>query len=273
MVKRFFEKEFIWVLVVFLIACGEEDIEVEQFLGDVFLNSQEAVETFGFNDYTQIDGSLIIADTSSASNLIVDLEKLSKLKTITGDLIIRGNSSLQNLHGLENLRSVEGDLLISDNNALKNTLGVDGIITMGGDLKIVENHSLDEVNMNNLELISGDVMLASHIRSLELKSLERISGDFYILRTRIPNLMGLVSLRSVGRHFEISNNTLLVDLDGLENFQTIGEILVIFSNSSLVDFCALRNIAKSGGLNEGKYSNSLNQNNPSVSSIAEGNCR
>ena len=111
---------------------------------------------------TDIEGNLVIWETTAAN-----LDALSSLNRVTGDLIIYENDSLLNIDGLSNLLSVDGsvviiyndqllnasglqslmivsNLYIEGNLSLKNLDGLSGLIDVSGDLSIVGNTSLEE---------------------------------------------------------------------------------------------------------------------------------
>ncbi|MDP3444048.1 MAG: hypothetical protein Q8T08_14425, partial [Ignavibacteria bacterium] len=121
--------------------------------GITFTN-QAAIDNFqtNFPDCNEIEGNVLIEGTS-----INNLNGLSVLASIGGDLVISGNDSLTSLSGIDNLASIGGNLNIAYN-ALTNIEGLDNLISIGGDLIIARNNALTSLSgINNLASIGGDL--------------------------------------------------------------------------------------------------------------------
>jgi hypothetical protein len=100
----------------------------------VELTTQAQVDAF---DCTSVTGELWIS-----GNDIVNLDGLSGLTSIDGDLEIRFNDALTSLDGLSGLTSIDGGLWISGNAALTSLGGLSGLTSLGGWLSIQNNPSL-----------------------------------------------------------------------------------------------------------------------------------
>ena len=112
--------------------------ETEEPCTNPLLNSQARVDVF---DCVSVSGNLsIIVDVNN-------VDGLSMLTSVEGNLVISGAPALDNLDGLANLTSVGGDLTIAVNPALDNCQGiapllgwpsgppndgVDGVISIAG---------------------------------------------------------------------------------------------------------------------------------------------
>jgi hypothetical protein len=83
--------------------------------GDVQLASQPRVNDF---DCDLVTGNLLIGFT------VNNVDSLSILTSVGGNLVISGAAALDNLDGLANLTSVGGDLTIAVNPALDNCQGI-----------------------------------------------------------------------------------------------------------------------------------------------------
>lgn len=97
-----------------LIELREETIECVggKYPWSVRVASQTEVNNFGLRCHTEIDGDLIIMNTSE-EDPIVDLMPLSTLTTLRNSLEISGNQQLESLEGLHNLSSIYGQITIN----------------------------------------------------------------------------------------------------------------------------------------------------------------
>jgi len=73
---------------------------------------------------------------------LTDLEDLSALESIDGDLEFYGNNNLMSLDGLESLQSITGNLDISYNYQLSNLDGLSSLTDLGGNLTVFSNEQL-----------------------------------------------------------------------------------------------------------------------------------
>jgi hypothetical protein len=107
-----------------------------------------------------LNGSLYVGefatdDETPIASTIANLDALTSLTAVTGDLHIVGNESLINIDGLSNLRKVTGTLEISGNPALP---GVDGLssLTEAGNLHLMANFNLPDVDgLVCLQVVNG----------------------------------------------------------------------------------------------------------------------
>ncbi|MFA7444660.1 MAG: hypothetical protein WCY89_01840, partial [Flavobacteriaceae bacterium] len=101
----------------------------------------------GLTNITSIDGNLVINQATNLSNL----DGLSSLETIGGNIGI-AQSGVQNLNGLESLTAIGGALVIQANPALTDISGLENIDpdTIGGvGLTIVNNPQVSVCNLPN----------------------------------------------------------------------------------------------------------------------------
>jgi hypothetical protein len=127
-----------------------------------FTSQQEIDE---FQDYypncVEIEG-----DVKISGDDIIDLNGLSQLTYVGGDLSIYGNDSLEDLSGLDNLVTIGGDLNIgkdlhpwgtSGNPSMTSLIGLDNLSSIGGNLFIAYNPSLTELfGLDSLSAASID---------------------------------------------------------------------------------------------------------------------
>ena len=96
---------------------------------------------------TSVGGSLKIDSYQDWCNpTLTNLDGLSNLTSVGGDLDIFHNYNLTNLDGLSNLTSVGGYLRIDWNDSLTNLDGLNALTHMGGNLEIRDNIALTNVD-------------------------------------------------------------------------------------------------------------------------------
>jgi len=179
----------------------------------VFTN-QADIDNFQINhpNCTEIEG-----DVTISGNDITNLNGLSVLTSIGGDLYFGGNNSLTSLTGLENVTSIGGDLLIIGGFGLISLTGLDNVTTIGGTLTLTNNYVLTS--------LTG------------LENLASIGGDLIIGRTREPgfgnpvlkSLAGLANLTSIGGNLRIDHN------DSLSTCEVQGICNYLVSPNGIVD--------------------------------------
>ncbi|GAB5400517.1 MAG: hypothetical protein Aureis2KO_21020 [Aureisphaera sp.] len=221
------------------------------FDGDVLLMTQEEVDIFASNNYTRINGDLLIGTIGTPNNSIVDISSLSSLLSVEGGIIIGSNTALASLEGLHNVVTVGGRLQVSGNSSIQNVDGFRGVTSVGENLFIIANQMLVEIDG-----VSNISSLGEHIKINNNGALRSIEGLSQI--TLIPGGM------------EARANNVLESLEGLNNLNTIVHNLSINSNNSLTDFCALEGLVVAGEF--GGLSIFNNPFNPSAEDIIEGNC-
>jgi len=122
--------------------------------------TQEQIDNFQTNypNCTEIEGDVTIKGHTHTS--IGNLEGLSVLSHIEGDLILDYNRSLASLAGLENITSIGGELSIYKNEQLVDFTGLNSLTNIGGDLTISWNSSLTSfTGLDNLSSIEGGLSI------------------------------------------------------------------------------------------------------------------
>jgi len=186
-------------------------------------HSQAEIDNFQINypGCSEIEGDVTISDYELD---ITNLNGLSVLTHIGGNLKIGRIFFMDDLTGLDNLVYVNGNIEIgySDNYMLHSTdiyslSGLDNLESVGGKLSLFVNYNLISLSgLNNL-LSVGDELY--------------ISGNF-----SLTSLNGLESLSSIGGDLSITYNDTLLTLSGSDNIAagTINN-LNIYGNSILMD--------------------------------------
>jgi S-formylglutathione hydrolase FrmB len=91
-----------------------------------------------------IEGDVEIGAFVQPETTVQNLEGLSVITDIGGNLTIHFNNYLETLSGLNNLVSIGGDLIIETNEVLKDLNGLESLQSIGGQLQITANESLSD---------------------------------------------------------------------------------------------------------------------------------
>jgi N-acetylneuraminic acid mutarotase len=184
----------------------------------ITFTAQQQIDNFqtNFPGCSEIEGNVSIFMSN-----ITNLNGLSVLNTIGGNLSISSNPSLVSLSGLGGLTSIGGSFYIDNNNSLINFEGLENLNSVSGDFDIgyVEygNPSLTSLDgLNNLDSIGGRLWITSNPQLTDLTGLENLTG--------------------IGGDLWIEGNSSLSSLQGLDSLNsfTINN-LFIFGNSNLYD--------------------------------------
>jgi hypothetical protein len=284
--------------------------------GNVTINGDDITNLNGLNVLTSVGGSLTIGEPWgwNANPALVNLTGLENLTSIGGDLTLELNSILANLTGLDNLSAIVGSLSINNNllltditslgaltsiggglvlgnqswlgyplgNPLLISLaGLEGITSLAG-LTIIGNHALSDLTgLNNIQSISGSVVIGGNntLSTLNgLGTLTHIGGNLqfgiaaqlgWIDNPLLDNLTGLEGLTEIGGDLNLAvigndlimeDNYLITSLAGLDNLDSISGNLQIGpypgtgggdwspgGNPSLVNFTGIANLTSIGG--------------------------
>ena len=161
--------------------------------GNYYFVDQNEIDNFSINypGCTILEGEVIINGDD-----ISNLNGLSVLTSIAGNLTITENNNLTSLTGLEGLTSV-GNIEIWDNVSLTSLTGLEGLISVG-----------------NVE-IWGNIVLSSFTG---LDNVTSITGGLAIGNNQaLISMMGLDNVTSIGGELSIIDNSTLTSLTGLDN--------------------------------------------------------
>ncbi len=215
--------------------------------------SQSYIDNFhlGFPNCTVIEEYAIIHGED-----ITNLNGLSQLTNVNGDIRIEGNPLLTSLNGLNNLTTINGDLWVSDNALLPNLQGLNGLNSIGEELMIgnypagnpllTSLSGLDNVEANSLSsiLISDNASLSTcEVQSIcDFLSLPNSNVTIYNNATGCNNLQEVItaceaiSVEEFADQNEISicpnpGNDLLVFY--IPNAETIKDV-IIYTQTGLI---------------------------------------
>jgi len=205
---------------------------------------------------------------------LTSISALSSLVSVTGPLIINGNTSLSNLDGLDNVYTLNGGALIIENNSsLTDLSGISNITTInGGSLAITNNDALTDLDdfaglsnvsysisisfndaLLNISGLSGlidfndtlDVRYNSQLASLgNLPNLTDLGGLVIYANGALLNLDGLSGLRTLGNStvLAIQHNWVLNNIDGLSGIVSAEWNVDVTNNPELSDCSALQTL-------------------------------
>lgn len=237
--------KFFFLLSVFL--CTFSYSFSQTHVGDIWLNSQTKVDSFGALGYTTFQGHLRIHNTS-----ITDLSSLSELTTVIGKLTVFNNPNLTSLNGLENITKVTDVLSINNNNALTSLDGLSNLDSVEVELKITNNDNLSSIlGISNLSYIGQELTIKSNLNLINLDGLNnlnnmsdgRISIEDNLNLNQIHGLENQTNLYSL----KLSNNEVLVNLNGLHNIYNLQSLRII-NNDALTSLEGLDNLTQSNSI-------------------------
>lgn len=199
--------------------------------GDFLLYTQQEVDDFGANNYTQVIGNLIIGDDANPTpDSIQNLDALATLTEVTGALGIFENTKLSSINGLSNLISVGESLIISYNKILPNLNGLNNLTLVGKSFQIDNNVALLNVDvLSKLTSIGGQLSFSSDDNLTSISGLSNLTslGGFSISNTPITSITCLSNITTLTGNLSLESMT---SLEGLNNITTIGEDLNLQHN-------------------------------------------
>ena len=222
-------------------------------VGLVEINGANITNLNGLSNLNFIGGELRIINADS----LIHLTGLENLSSIGGKLSISGNDALVNLNGLNNLILLSGDVDIINNDALINLTGLENLTHINGSLGIQQNSVLSSMDgLASLVTIDGSLGFANNANLSTLTGLEgltTIGGSLVISGTAMTNLIGLNGITEINGGLVIGDcgggggNPLLTSLEGLEGLSSIMGGLGINTNNSLTNLLALQGLTWIGG--------------------------
>jgi hypothetical protein len=188
-----------WINDVWAQECPERDYK---------LSSQADVEALGSEGCSSISGNLSIVKDYGSTTGITDLNSLTALANVDGDLAIYGSSN-----GLYTT-----DWNANDEGARLNLDGLTNLFRVGGDLRIFGVPLTDLNGLRALTTVGRDL---------------RISYNSALVSIGIPGVDGLINLTRVGGRLQIRDNPSLTNLAGLSSLNEVRAQLIIHNNRVL----------------------------------------
>ncbi len=231
--------------------------------GGITFTSQAEINAFPANypGCTNILGDVLIDETVNGD--ITNVDSLSQLVAVSGNLSISNNPGLTNLYGLLSLTSVNGLLGFHACDALLSLNGLQALTAVGS-LGISSMDGLIDMNgLNNLSNIGNFLEIVGNEGLVDLDGLQAVTnipGSVLIWdNDALTSLNGLNGLVTVGSTFFLHGNPTLSSLSGLNSLTTVNGYLRIYS-------CPVTSL---NGLNSLEYiANELDLSNTSISDFS-----
>ncbi len=244
---------FVFCLLAYL-SIFTDTISAQLCTDNIVLTNQTDVDNFQTTYGCSIVGSLMIQ--TSGTPAIVNLNGLSGLEEVTGQLQVTVNPSLINIDGLDNVTTVGGNLIVGFNPTLTNVDALSNLTSVGGNLTIALNQSLTNIDgLSNLQDVYGamSVTVNSLLTNVNgLNNLQFVGNSLNISQNAIlPNVDGLSNVTLVGQDLVISNNPELSDINGLTNIGSVGLGLTVKDNPLLNECCGIYELINTDGMVQG----------------------
>ena len=228
------------------------DPSITEISGDLTISGDDIVNIDALSNVTMISGNVSIDDNPA----LTSIDGLINLTKITGELTLDYNPVLTNINGLSSLTDIVGTLTIEKNYAL---LDIDDLINVTdvlGRLTILANDAITNIDgLNGLAKISGilDIGLffdgnASLLNVDGLSNVTEVTGTINIKKNdELLNVNGLSNITEVIGTIAIGGNDELTNIDGLSNIIDAPGSISIYDNSSLTNVNGLINITEIQG--------------------------
>ena len=237
------------------------------FPNGIVFSSQIEIDSFqnDFSNCFEIAGDVLIE-----GNDISNLDGLSVLTIINGNLKIMNNPQLNNIYGLYNLSVIGGDLSIINNDNLLNISGIENL-EPGSilNLNISNNDVLSNCNTdaicNYLAMPNGSLFINNNFYGCN--SYEEVAvgcgfclpnGILFSNQAQIDSFQNdYPGCNVILGYVEISWNEDITNFDGLNNITTILGSFSIYSSQMLNDLSGLENLRYVNGSLRIKYNDVL----------------
>ena len=214
----------------------------------IIFEKQNEIDSFPINfpGWQLIHGPVTIQGDG-----ITNLEALSNIISIQGNLLIQNTAALTSLHGLHNLTDIGGGIRILDNQLLSDLSAFSLLDTINGDLWIVANTQLqDMVGFENVTKIKDSIRIANNpqLSSLNLNLKSGVSQITIINNSRLKHLYGFEDITFQTGGIKILYNDSLQDFHGFDNLSILRSDLFIDGNPMAIDFSGFNKLKEVGGL-------------------------
>ncbi len=233
------------------VGCGEESFTTESAAcpTNITFTSQAQIDAFPGNypGCTAISGNVNINDAVDGN--ITNLNGLSQITFIGGNLDISANPNLTNLTGLNAVTAIGGGLYLLS--YLTSLTGLNALSSIGGEFYISNQNISNFSGLNALTSIGGGVYIGSNSSLTSLTGLNAINsiGGYLSFQWNgaLTNLSGLNALTSIGGGLGFYENNTLTSINGLDGLNSIGGFLNIKDNPVLTNLTVLNGVASIGG--------------------------
>ncbi len=212
------------------------------YFGDILLSDQSDIDNFR---YCKVNGDVIIEEASRGE--ITNVNGLSNLTTVTGDLVIKNNERIEDLNALSNLSVLRRDFIIENNTSLTD-LGNFGLLkATGGSLNIVNNPSIETLEgFSELNVLSGDLYIYNNQNLRNLDGISLRAFDLFRFcdikigqNNSLTNIDAISNVGLVPGSVIVYDNSNLQTLDGLSGIFGIQDELSVTDNTGLQNGCGI----------------------------------
>lgn len=216
--------------------------------GNLFIQGSGITNLNGLSELTSVGGNLSLFN----NNDLTSITGLGALTNVGGTLGISANNDLTSLTGLNALTSVDGGVVISNNDALTTLTGLNALTSIGGSLRINNNDALASLTSLGALTSVGVSITIEHndvLASLSgLGGITSLGGDLNIRNNdALVSLAGLDALTSIGVDLDIDDNDALTSLAGLDALTSVDGYLLIERNDALTSLSGLGALTNVGG--------------------------
>ncbi|EMQ95197.1 hypothetical protein D778_02718 [Xanthomarina gelatinilytica] len=223
----------------------EGQVDGGTFVGNVVLQTQVQVDNFGSNNYSKIEGNLLIYN---GYNSITNIDALINLTEVTGNIRLSHNFQLSDLNGFSNLTIIGGSLEISYCQLLYDIDGLSNLTTIGNGL------SLNDFPLNNLNMFSNVIsfngsLLIEYTGITSLDGLENLINvnDLSLAGNSLENIDALSNLQIINGGLRIMYTMNLENINALSNVTSLNGDLILYQNLNLENVSGLSNIQAING--------------------------
>lgn len=179
-------------------------------VANITLNSQAEVDAFGTRKVTAIEGSLYIGLAENTTDPITNLDALSKLTEVMGQIQIGQYYQGENLDGLAKIKRA-GSILITTigTGVAKNLKSVSfpALTLIRRDLNLYNGKQIESLSMPLLKSILGSSEIQeTGIASLNMNSLQQVGGSIIFNSNQLTELE-FPDLESIGDKFSLAGST------------------------------------------------------------------
>ena len=240
------------ILIVSLMISGYSSLHAQcPDQGFLFVN-QSSVDNFitDYPDCTELKGTLYIKYSQ-----VLNLDGLSHITRIDGNLIFRYADSIRDLTALSNLEYIGGSLILDDNKNFESLAGLEKLTSIGRDIDIEFNPKLTNIDaLSNISSVGANntsTIFNSEILFVNNALLSSISGLSGLSKTpnlylkdnpSLTTLYGLHNVETIDGNIQIRNCDGIIDFSGLENLTDVTEYMDINSNEKLTSLNGLENL-------------------------------
>ncbi|MGG7663695.1 T9SS type A sorting domain-containing protein [Dyadobacter sp. BHUBP1] len=228
--------------------------------GSVFVSGADITNLNGLSNITHVMGDVTIINNPTLPNM----SGLGALTDINGRLTINNNPALLNVDGLGALTNIYNGINVEGNQSLTDLSGLQSLSYVNSYLRVVYNPVLTSVEVFNKITSVTDFLSVGANPMLEslsgLRNITTANSVSIALNDKLLNLDGLKSLTSTTGYLYIGYNPLLTNLQGLGNLKNIGYYLNITNNNALTSLTGLDSLELASQIQI--------QNNPNLSECA-----